>query len=55
MAEVVSLPDAAVLDSDLEDVGLARDSGGADGSTSAMRSDHSPTKVLIEVRIELLG
>src|SRR5439155_20513772 len=54
MAVVVSLPDAAVIDADVEDVRLSGDAGCADGSTSAMRPDAAPAQVLIEVGVELL-
>jgi hypothetical protein len=50
-----SLPHTAVVDADVKDVRLPGHSGSADGSTTTMRTDAPPSKVLIEVRIELLG
>ena len=43
-AEVVGLPDAAVVDADVEDVGLGGDAGGADGAAAAVGSDVAPAE-----------
>ena len=51
-AEVVGLPDAAVVDADVEDVGLVGNAGGADGAAAAERSDHAPFQAGIELGIE---
>ena len=41
-AVVGGLPDAAVVDADVEDVGLAGHAGRPDGAAAAERADHPP-------------
>src|SRR5579871_1424138 len=53
-AVVVGLPDAAVVDADVEDIGLIGDSGRADGTSSAERSDHAPLESGVELGIVTL-
>ncbi len=43
-AEIIGLPDAAVVDADVEDVGLGGDAGGADGAAATVGSDIAPAK-----------
>ena len=54
-AEVVGLPDAAVVDADVEDVGLVGDAGGADGAAAAEGADVAPTQAGIVGGVEGLG
>ena len=54
-AEVVGLPDAAVVHADVEDVGLAGDTGGADGAAATKGADVAPTQARIVGGIEGLG
>ena len=51
-AVVGGLPDAAVVDADVEDVGLAGHAGGADGAAAAERADHAPAQAGVERRGE---
>src|SRR5439155_9583751 len=46
------LPDAAVVDTDVEDVRLAGHSRGADGAAAPEWADHPPTQAGIEVRTD---
>ena len=49
-AGVGGLPDAAVVDADVEDVRLAGNAGRADGAAAAERADHPPAHAVIESR-----
>ena len=51
----VGLPDAAVVDADVEDVRLARHAGGADGAAAAERADHPPAQPAVQGGIDWLG
>src|SRR5262249_22167081 len=53
-AVVGTLPDAAVVDADVKDVGLARHAGGADGPAAAEGADHPPAQAVLERRAERL-
>src|SRR5689334_10333724 len=54
VAIIVGLPDAAVVDADIENIGLARNADGADSTASTERADTAPAHALIEIGIELL-
>ena len=49
-AGVGGFPDAAVVDADVEDIGLGGDAGGADGAAGAERADVAPLEGLVGLR-----
>ena len=52
---VGALPDAAVVDADVEQVRLLRHAGRADGAPAAIRADRSPAHRVVQPRPGLLG
>ena len=48
-AGIGGLPDAAVVDADVEDVRLAGDAGGADRPAAAERADHAPLQAGVKI------
>src|SRR6202043_1182032 len=54
-AGVGSFPDAAANRAEVKDVGIARDSGGSDGTPAPERSDHPPTEAVKEASGRLGG
>src|SRR6185437_9069610 len=52
---VGGFPDAAVVDADVESVGLIGDSGGTDGSAAAERTDEAIAQAGVHRRIDGLG
>jgi len=53
-AGVVCLPHAAVVDADEEDIRLAGDAGGADGTVSAVGADAAPLQGGVKLGVEIL-
>src|SRR6266576_6644373 len=47
-AVVIRLPDASIDLPSIEDVRLARNSGGGAGASSAQRADHAPVQIAVE-------
>ena len=43
-ADIVRLPNAAVVSGDVEHIGLGSDARGGDGAPAAKRPDHPPTE-----------
>src|SRR5439155_25758411 len=54
-AGVGGLPDTAVVDADVEDVGLAGDADGADGAPAAEGADHAPAQGVVMLGGDVLG
>src|SRR5215467_8960785 len=55
MAVIGRLPNAAVVDADVKDVGLPRNPRGADSPSRAERPDAAPAQRLIEILVVLLS
>src|SRR5205823_14304730 len=55
LAEVGGLPDAAVVNANVKDIGLGRNAGRGDGASATEGADHSPAHLLKQIGIELGG
>src|SRR6266542_68760 len=51
---VTGLPHAAVIDTNIKDTWLARNSGSTNGSSTAKWPNHAPSHFLVELRSDLL-
>src|SRR5262249_62035351 len=54
-AEIVGLPDAAIIDADVEDIGLLAHAPRAHGAPAAERTDHAPAHAVVELGRQLLA